>query len=261
MLVDSHVHLNSPDFSADLQPVLQRARAAGVRRFLCPGYDLASSQAAVALAAAEPEVIAAVGIHPHDAQSCNAEVAREIESFLVTHRARAVGETGLDYYYDHSPRDVQQQALRLHLHLARRHDLPVVVHNRDSDADMARILAEDGAGLRLVLHAFGGSELLAALGAHHGFYFGIGGFLTFKKHPLAERVRDLPRSSLLLETDSPYLSPHPRRGQRNEPAHVEIVARRLGELLGLGVEEVGTLTTRNFERFLEGSSGGASPLP
>ena len=122
MLVDSHVHLNSPDFSADLQPVLQRARAAGVRRFLCPGYDLASSQAAVALAAAEPEVIAAVGIHPHDAQSCNAEVAREIESFLVTHRARAVGETGLDYYYDHSPRDVQQQALRLHLQLARRHD-------------------------------------------------------------------------------------------------------------------------------------------
>ena len=250
MFVDSHVHLNSPEFGADLPEVLTRARAAGVHRFLCPGTDLASSRAAAALARSEASVLGAVGVHPHDARTWDVATAAEIESLLAANPALAVGETGLDYFYDHSPRDVQQRVLRWHLHMAQRYDRPIVVHNRDSDADMASILAAEGTGLRLVLHAFGGSTVLAEVGARSGFYFGIGGFLTFKKHPLAECVRDLPQQALLLETDAPYLSPHPYRGQRNEPAHVAIVARRLGELLGLDVDAVARLTTQNFARFV-----------
>ena len=250
MLVDSHVHLSSPDFAADLPEVLARARAAGVQRFLCPGTDLASSRAAAALAQTEPSVWGAVGVHPHDARTCDTATAAAIEALLVAHPALVVGETGLDYYYDHSPRDVQRQVLRWHLQMARRYDRPIVVHNRDSDADMVGILAAEALGLRLVLHAFGGSPELAALGARAGFYFGIGGFLTFKKHPLAACVRDLPRQSLLLETDAPYLSPHPYRGQRNEPARVAIVAQRLAELLDLDVDAVAALSTANFARFM-----------
>jgi len=258
MLVDSHVHLNSSEFTADVQQVLMRARAVGVGRFLCPGYDLASSRAAVALALREPDVVAAVGVHPHDASTYEPSVETELETFLASKAAGAVGETGLDYHYDHSPRDTQRQALSRHLQLARRHGLPVVVHNRESDADMARLLAAEAGGLRLVLHAFGGSAELLALGKQQGFFFGIGGFLTFKNHPLAARILELPRQSLLLETDSPYLSPHPRRGQRNEPAHLEIIACRLGELLGLGLDEVAALTSGNFARFLDGAAAGPS---
>jgi len=252
MLVDSHVHLNSPEFLEDLQDVLQRARALGVRRFLCPGYDLASSRSAVELAAAEPDVVAAVGVHPHDARTYDDALEAELESLLTSKDVVAVGETGLDYFYDNSPRPVQQQALQRQLQLARRHGRPLVVHNRDSEADMARLLAAETSGVRLVLHAFTGAPALLELGKERRFYFGIGGFLTFKRHPLAQCITALPRESLLLETDSPYLSPQPRRGRRNEPAHVEIIARRLAELLDTSLEDVAELTTRNFQRFLNG---------
>jgi TatD DNase family protein len=252
MLVDSHVHLNSPEFGADLGQVLARARAAGVGRFLCPGYDLPSSRAAAALAAAESDVLAAVGVHPHDARTYDDAAESQLEALLGASRVVAVGETGLDYHYEHSPRDVQLQALRRQLRLARRLARPVVIHNRESDDDMVRVLSEEAAGLRLVLHAFTGAPRLAAIGAHAGFFFGIGGFLTFKKHPLAECVRDLPRQSLLLETDAPYLSPHPHRGRRNEPAHVQIVAQRLAAILDLPLAELVALTARNFQRFLVG---------
>jgi len=250
MLVDTHVHLNSPEFAADLDAVLERAAAAGVQRFLCPGYDLASSRAAARLAGGSAGIAAAVGVHPHDARSYDDAVESELESMLTWPGVVAVGETGLDYHYDHSPRDQQQEALRRHLRLARRHGLPVIVHNRESDADMVRILGEEGAGLRIVLHAYAGSAALAALQPRLDLFFGVGGFLTFRKHPLAERVRELPRRALLLETDAPYLSPQPLRGQRNEPARVEIVARRLGELLGMSLADVADLTTGNFQRFL-----------
>jgi TatD DNase family protein len=205
------------------------------------------------LAAVEPDVVAAVGVHPHEAHTYDDAVEVELESFAMAKRAAAIGETGLDYYYDHSPRPVQRQALERQLRLARRTGLPVVLHNRDSEADMLRILTAESSGLRIVLHAFTGAPELLALGKERRFYFGIGGFLTFKKHPLAQCVPALPRESLLLETDAPYLSPHPRRGRRNEPAHVEIIARRLAELLHLTLEEVAALTSRNFQRFLAGS--------
>src|SRR5262245_41468184 len=159
-LTDTHVHLNSSQFAADLEPVLERARAAGVQRFLCPGYDLESSRAAVAIAARHPDVVAAVGVHPHDARTWDDAFEAGTDAWLAHGAAVAAGEMGLDYYYDHSPRDVQRAVLVRQLRLARRHGVPVVVHNRDSDADMAAILADEAAGLRVVLHAFTGAKVL-----------------------------------------------------------------------------------------------------
>jgi TatD DNase family protein len=254
MLADTHVHLNSPQFAADLDAVLERARAAGVERFLCAGYDLDSSRQALDIAARHLGVVAAVGVHPHDAKSCDDAAAAQLERWLGSGQAAAAGEMGLDYYYDHSPRDVQRAVLRRQLRLARRHGLPVILHNRDSDDDMAAILDEEAAGLRGVLHAFTGAPRLLEVGRRLGLYFGIGGFLTFRNHPLAACVRGLPRHALLLETDAPYLAPHPLRGRRNEPANVTHVARRLAELLGATEAEIAEFTTANFARFLGGGS-------
>jgi TatD DNase family protein len=256
MLADTHVHLNSPQFAADLDAVLERARQAGVVRFLCAGYDLPSTHRAAAIAACTPGVLATAGVHPHDAHTYDDVVEAELARLLASKAAVAAGEMGLDYYYDHSPRDVQRAVLCRQLHLARAHGVPAVVHNRDSDADMAAILTDEAAGLRCVLHAFAGVLALAELGVRNGFYFGIGGFLTFKKHPLAAMVCDLPRASLLLETDAPYLAPHPLRGRRNEPAYVGHVAQQLAHLLQLEVEEVAALTSANFARFLGEPSPG-----
>jgi len=250
MLADTHVHLNSPQFESDLDAVLARAREAGVRRLLCAGYDLDSSRRAVEIAALHPEVQAAVGVHPHDARTYDDRLESQLEAWLASGAAVAAGEMGLDYYYDHSPRDVQRDTLVRQLRLARRHAVPVILHNRDSDADMAAILAAEAGGLRCVLHAFTGTPALAVVGRDMGFWFGIGGFLTFKNHPLAAMVGDLPRESLLLETDAPYLAPHPLRGRRNEPAFVVHVAQRLAALLQTTVAEVESITTANLARFL-----------
>jgi len=255
MFADTHVHLNSSRFVDDLEPVLERARAAGVRRFLCPGYDLESSRAALALAARHPDVLAAVGVHPHDASAWDAAFAAEVDAALGAGHAVAAGEMGLDYYYDHSPRDVQREVLRQQLRLARRHGVPVVIHNRDSDDDMAGILTAEATGMRAVLHAFNGAPQLLETGVRLGFFFGIGGFLTFKNHALAACIRDIPRHALLLETDAPYLAPHPMRGKRNEPAFVPHIAARLAELLELSVDDVGALTSRNYDRFLGAPAG------
>lgn len=250
MFADTHVHLNSPQFADDVDAVLDRARAARVDRFLCAGYDLDSSRRAVELASRQPGVLAAVGIHPHDARTWSPEVEAALDGWLGSGAAVAAGEMGLDYYYDHSPRETQREVLRAQLRLARHHGVPAVVHNRDSDADMADILAAEADGLRLVLHAYNGSPELAALGCRMGFYFGIGGFLTFAKHPLAQHIGELPATSLLLETDAPYLAPHPMRGRRNEPAFVPVVAARLAELLGSTADEIAALTSTNFAQFL-----------
>lgn len=257
MLADTHVHLNNPQFAADLDAVLERARAAGVERMLCAGYDLESSRQAVDIAARHPGVVAAVGVHPHDARTYDDAVEAQIGGWLGSGQAAAAGEMGLDYYYDHSPPDVQRAVLRRQLRLARRRGVPVILHNRDSDDDMAAILEEEAAGLCGVLHAFTGAPRLLEVGRRLGFYFGIGGFLTFRNHPLAACVGELPRESLLLETDAPYLAPHPMRGRRNEPAYVVHVACKLAGLLGTTEPEVAAMTTANFARFLGGGGGGA----
>jgi TatD DNase family protein len=256
VLIDTHVHLQHPHFEPEAEAVLERGRAAGVRRFVCPGYDLPSSRAAVELAMRHPDVVAAAGVHPHDSRFYDDATEAAFDAWLASGAAVAAGEMGLDYHYDHSPRDVQRDVLRRQLRLARRHRVPVILHNRASDDDMAAILQAEAADLCCVLHAFDGTPILADLGRRSGLYFGIGGFLTFKKHRLADIVRDLPRDALLLETDAPYLSPHPMRGKRNEPAYVRHVAEHLAALLGLDVDTLVALTAENATRFL----GGKKPV-
>lgn len=251
--VDAHAHLNSPEFDPDLEETLARARQAGVQQFLCPGYDLPSSRRAVELAARTQGLAAAVGIHPHDSRLYDDEAERQFEAWLSTGQAVAAGEMGLDFHYDNSPRATQRDVLRRQLRLAKRLRVPVVIHNRESDPDMVQILENEAHGLRVMLHAFDGSQALTELGCDKGYFFGIGGFLTFRGHPLAQRVTQLPASALLLETDAPYLSPHPHRGRRNEPARVVAVAARLADLLGMPPEDLATLTTRNYLRFLHGT--------
>ena len=252
--VDAHAHLNSPEFAADLDATVARARAAGVERFLCPGYDLPSSRHAVQLSRQVPGLVAAVGVHPHDARLYDDATEQELEALFASGQVRVAGEMGLDYHYDNSPRPTQRDALSRQLQLARRFDTAVVIHNRESDADMVAILDGEARGLRVMLHAFDGSEALAELGRRRRFFFGIGGFLTFRKHPLASRLTQLPRDALLLETDAPYLSPHPFRGARNEPARIVTIAQRAAELLELDLDALARLTTANFARFLDGAA-------
>jgi len=254
LLIDTHVHLNSPEYRQDLEEVLERSRQAGVGRWLIPGYDRPSSEQAVEMAARIDGAWAAVGVHPHDARLYDDDTEAALDNWLSQGAAQAAGEMGLDYHYDHSPRDVQRRVLQRQLRLAHRHAVPVVLHNRESDEDAAAILRDEAQGSRVVLHAFTGAPLLQKVGCDLGFFFGIGGFVTFRKHPLAACVPELPRESLLLETDSPWLSPHPYRGKRNEPARVALIAARLAELLECSVEEVAALTTANAQRFLTGSA-------
>jgi TatD DNase family protein len=252
LLVDTHVHLNSPEYADDLADVLERSQAAGVQQWLIPGYDRASSAQAVAMAAQIDAAVAAVGVHPHDARLYDDATEAEFDAWLSSGAALAAGEMGLDYHYDHSPRDVQRAVLQRQLRLAARHGVPAVLHNRNSDADAAAILRDEAVDIRIVLHAFTGAPELLEVGCDMGFFFGIGGFLTFKNHPLAGCIADLPRRSLLLETDSPWLSPHPYRGKRNEPARVATIAEKLAELLEIPLAELAALTTANYQRFLTG---------
>jgi TatD DNase family protein len=254
MLIDSHAHLDMPHFDADRDAVIARAWEAGVAAMLTLGVDATSSQRAVTLAQQYEGVFAAVGIHPHEAKQATPEdykalmgLAREYEA----NRIVAWGEIGLDYHYDHSPRDVQQREFRRQIRLARELDLPVCIHSRDAHDDVLTILDEEHAiDVGVVMHCFSGDEQVARRCLDLGFYISFAGPVTFTNaRQLPAVVRLVPDDRLLIETDAPYLSPHPWRGRehRNEPARVAIIAARLAELRGIGVEAVGQLATQNFK--------------
>jgi len=259
-LVDTHAHLDSPRFDGDREAVIRRAREAGVIGIITCGVDLPTSRAASRLAHEHPDIHAAVGVHAHDAQSAvrtNAGSAWRVDDDVLASLANlagssdvvALGELGLDYHYDHSPRDVQRAVLAAQLRLACELDLPVILHNRESDADLVAIVDDAPASLRGVLHCFMGETDLAEWAIERGLYIGIAGPITFKNvRHLPEVVRRVPLDRLLVETDSPYLAPHPRRGRRNEPAYVAHVAERLAKVLGLSVEDLGARTTQNARR-------------
>jgi len=243
-LIDSHAHLDAPKLAADEAGVLARARQAGVCTIITVGADMPSSRAAVALASRHPHIYAAVGIHPHDADSAAAADWEELECHLAHPRVVAVGECGLDYFRDLSPHDVQRRVFARHLALARAADLPVVVHCRDAYADCLDILAaECEPPIRGVLHCFQGDADVARRTLDLGLAIGLGGSITFpREQALRQVVATLPLERLVVETDAPYLTPRPRRG-RNEPAYVRLVAERLAELLSVDVERVAHATT------------------
>ena len=259
MLVDTHAHLYLATFDADRDAVVERARAAGVARILMPPTDVASVHTALGVADRYAGVFAMAAVHPTSvAEMAEGDLAR-IAAFLPDPRVVAVGESGLDYYWSRDAADAQRAAFAEHARMARRADLPLVVHNRDVKGssecaeDLVAILrtvaAEpDGAPLRGVFHCFGGPPELTADVLGLGFHVGLGGTLTYKKGGVPDAIADVPLDRILLETDAPYLAPTPHRGQRNEPAHVRIVAERLAALRGLRLEEVAEATTEAAER-------------
>lgn len=268
MFVDSHCHIDGPEYDADREDVIARAREAGVTTMLNVGTgdpQRGAFERAVELAAKHSEVYCAIGVHPHDAKLFDDEAEQRLTGLVKgSDRVIAWGEIGLDYHYDHSPRDVQREVFRRQLGIARELNLPVVIHSREADDETVAILREHvGTGSSSVdpaqdaraptaragvMHCFGGSLAMAQQAIEVGFYISFAGNLTFKKaDDLREIARQLPLDRLLIETDCPYLTPVPFRGQRNEPARVVETAKFLAELKGVELEEVGRITTANFE--------------
>jgi TatD DNase family protein len=255
-VIDAHCHLADETFSAELQHVVARAKAAGVERALVileAGNEQEASQAS-RVHELWPDVRTSVGIHPHAAHEYGTNVERVTgtvrDQIAKTATARAVGEIGLDYHYDYSPRDVQQTVFRAQVRLARDLKLPVVIHTREADEDTMTVLRDEGRGeLTGVLHCFSGTPDLARAGLDLGFYISFAGMLTFNNAAaLRETARLVPLNRLMTETDSPFLAPVPHRGKRNEPAFVSHVVAMLAQLHGIGVEEMDQHTTANFHR-------------
>jgi TatD DNase family protein len=256
MFVDSHAHIDGEEYDADRDEVVARAREAGVRAILNVGTGDPLSGAferAVRVAENYENVYAAVGVHPHDAKLFTDEAEARLKRIaLESPRVIAWGEIGLDYHYDHSPRDVQREVFRRQLRIAREASLPVIIHSRAADEDTVNILHEEmkGENARGIMHCFGGSRLMAERVLELDFLVSFAGNVTFKKaEDLRDIARHIPPGRLLSETDCPYLTPVPFRGKRNEPARVREVAECLAGLHHLEAEEMGRITTENFYRF------------
>jgi TatD DNase family protein len=251
MIVDSHCHLDYPGLAEDAAGVIERATAAGVGKMVHIAAKRVAWPVGIALAERRPEVFCAVGVHPHEAGKEGLDDPATLIELAAHPRVVAIGESGLDYFYDLSPRDRQVASFRAHIRAARTTGLPLVVHTRDADDDTMTLLeAETGQGrFTGVIHCYSSSRRLAERAVAIGFYLGIGGILTFKKsEELRATVRDLPLDRLLLETDAPYLAPVPMRGRTNEPAYTAHVAKVLAEVRGLPLVEIEAATTANFHR-------------
>jgi len=247
-VIDTHAHLDFPQFDADRGAVLTRARAAGLRAILTVGTDVPSSQRAVALAAEHPDVYAAVGCHPHEARTLTAEGLAELRRLATQPRVVAIGEIGLDYYRDHSPRAVQREVLGHLLGLAAEARLPVIVHTREAHEDVLAVL-RGYRGVGGVVHAYSGGLARLEEVLTLGFHIGIAGPVTFPNaHELRQVAARAPLERLLLETDCPYLTPAPFRGQRNEPAYVRYVAEAMAQARGAAVDETCRATAENAVR-------------
>ncbi|SDU09378.1 TatD family hydrolase [Stappia sp. ES.058] len=263
MLVDSHCHLDFPDFDAERDAIIERANTAGVALMVTISTRVAMFDRIRALAEHYPCVYCSVGTHPHNAGE-EAEMAVSIEDLvrLSAHeKVVAIGEAGLDYFYDKSPREAQASGLRRHIAAARETGLPLVIHSRDADDDMARILTEETekGAFPALLHCFSSGRDLAMTGIDLGLYVSFSGILTFKRSDeLRAIAADLPADRLLVETDAPYLAPQPWRGKRNEPAYVAHTNRVLAEARGVSEEDMARQTSENFFRLFSRVPGVAA---
>ncbi len=259
MLIDSHCHLDFPDFKDEVPALLERARAAGVGGMItiCTHASKFAQVAAIAETYADRNVWCSLGIHPHHAGEPDEQVTASDLLKLAHHpRLVAIGECGLDYYYDHSPRDLQQRSFEMQIEVARQLDLPVVIHSREADDDTIRLLRDAGPKLRGVMHCFSGTRRLCEAALEIGFYISLSGILTFNKsQELRDIARDVPLDRLLVETDAPYLAPMPLRGKRNEPAFVAHTAAKLAEVKGVSTAEIARVTTENFSRLFTRAGG------
>jgi len=247
MLIDTHVHLNADQYEEDVEEVIERAREAGVTKMVVVGFDRKTITKAMELVEQYPFLYAVVGWHPVDAVDCTEEDLAWIESLAEHPKVVAIGEMGLDYHWDKSPKDIQQQLFRKQIQLAKRVKLPIVIHNRDATADVVRILEEEDAKeVGGIMHAFGGSVETAQQCIDMNFYISLGGTVTFKNAKAPKKIAaEIPLEKLLVETDAPYLTPHPYRGKRNEPFYVTLVAEEIARIKEISVEEVASVTTKN----------------
>ncbi len=264
-ITDTHCHLNLNHFIDDLEAVLERAAVNGVKRILIPGVDLPTSQRAVQLAEKYTALFAAVGVHPNNANSWRSGTIKEIEALSQHPKVVAIGEIGLDYYRRKASPETQKAVFQAQLELAARRGLPVIIHNRESLQDLWPMLASWQTQLSRisaslierpgVLHAYEGSLETARKAFQLNFRIGVGGPLTYPKAvEKRDLVRRLPLSAILTETDAPYISPQPVRGQRNEPANVKIVVEKIAEITNLSVEQVAEATSQNADRLFHWST-------
>jgi len=247
MLIDTHCHLADPAYDLDRAEVLGRAWAAGVSRIVAIGESRAGAERALALAADEPRISVATGVHPHDARGWSAEAEAWLRTVLRRPEVVAAGEMGLDYHYDHSPREAQRTAFEAQLALAREAGKPAVIHAREADDDVAAMLRAHP-DVPAILHSFSSGPGLLRAGLDLRHYVSFSGMVTFRNWRLDDAVRAVPLDRLLLETDGPYLAPVPHRGRRNEPAFVRQVAERVAAVRGLPVDELIAATGENAAR-------------
>ena len=250
MLIDSHAHLDDKRFDNDRDKIIKSLKELGIELVINPGADINSSIKAVALAEKYDNIYAAVGVHPHDAKDMDETTIDLLKSFTNREKVVAIGEIGLDYYYDNSPRDIQKKRFKEQIELAKEVNLPIIIHSRDAAEDTFNILkeAQDGT-LKGVLHCYSGSVEMAMEYIKLGFYISLAGPVTFKKAKVPKEVaKAVPIDRLLIETDSPYLTPEPYRGKRNEPAFVRYVAGTIAELRNMSFEELALKTGENTKR-------------
>ena len=255
MLIDSHAHIQGKEYAGEAADVIERARAAGVEKIIAVGGagDMSSNTEAVALADSFPNIYATVGMHPHDAKDVGADELRALRELTSHAKVIAVGETGLDYYYNHSPHEVQRRVFTQFIHMARETGLPIVVHERDAAQEVAELLRSEGRReLHGVIHCFTGNYEAACDYLDLGFYLSFTGIITFKNaEPLRQVVRQVPLEKMFVETDSPFLTPVPHRGKRNEPAYVRLVAETVASVKSISVENVARVTTENVQNLFK----------
>lgn len=253
MLFDSHAHLTDRRFDNDREETIQRAFDSGIDYIMNPGADFESSVEAVALAESHERIFAAVGVHPHDAKTLDESMLMLLESMAKKKKVRAVGEIGLDFHYDNSPRDVQRYWFREQIRMAKRIGKPVIVHDREANQETFDILREEKAfDNGVLMHCYSGSAELARQYVKLGAFISLAGPVTYKNaRKTVEVAEQVDLSHLMIETDCPYLTPVPFRGKRNESAHVRYVAERIAEVRGISFEEVAKATLDNAKRFFK----------
>jgi len=247
MLFDTHVHLNARQFKEDREETIQRAFDAGVEYMVVVGFDHETIPLAIEIAEQHETIYAAVGWHPVDAIDMTEKELAWIEELSQHPKVVAIGEMGLDYHWDKSPKDVQKEVFRKQIRLAKKLDMPIIIHNREATEDIIQILQEEDAQtIGGIMHCYSDSIEFVQACLDMNFYISLGGPVTFKNAPLPKEVAtEVPMNRLLIETDAPYLAPHPNRGKRNEPSYVKLVAEKIAELRGVSLEEISQQTTRN----------------
>ncbi|MBD3184232.1 YchF/TatD family DNA exonuclease [Candidatus Poribacteria bacterium] len=248
MLVDTHAHLQMKDYKKDLDEVIKRASSYGVDNIINASFDLPSSRKAIELTEKYDNIFASVGIHPHDAKMLNDEALAELRRMAENPKVVAIGETGLDYYRDLSPRPVQKKAFEKHIQMALEMDMPIIIHNRDAHKDTLEMLDTYSDSLKGVMHCFSGDVDFADKCIKLGLYVSFAGPVTYPKSDELRRVAAfVPEDSFFLETDCPFLAPQFRRGKRNEPAYVKSIAQKVAEVRRMSFEEVAKIATQNAE--------------